>query len=507
MTGNDSRPWSTGNGKTGKDTPPGKTGTDARRATPERRDEGHDPEAEALRQFTAIGTISGPARSRKRPPEADVKRPRPDSTPETDSKCTRKSTDAPSVRPSNVDKVVRQAAEEWLASHPIKANAKTRERYRRVADRIEASGEGPEAATNPNTFQGRRAAVFLRIAEELEWWLQGGGDPAVAKLLLAEAVRLEALKWSAVKPAKPTARRSKANLSDLPAGWKAIMFEKATERMRLPLTLLEISGMRPEEIGRPTGVEVALIGSEGRWIRFRFAFEGAKTGAGHGIAAGHPTGWQRRETVVDAVGERAEWLAGAVAASGGGLLFREDADHVKDNVRSLAKRLWPRRKAETRPSAYSYRHSFSAQQKATGTDAATLAVAMRAAAWSWVRLSMSSIRRMSSKAGRTRPAILAAATRARRGSAVIVDRLISLSPSRPWRQSGTRIRRWYRPPLRVRCCALGMAAAGPDGWSTSVVHSSVPGGHNSLISLEDSRIRRWRPHGDSKKAIIETLLH
>lgn len=379
MTGNDSRPWSTGNGKTGKDTPPGKTGTDARRATPERRDEGHDPEAEALRQFAALATISGPARSRKRPPEADVKRPRPDSTPETDSKCTRKSTDAPSVRPSNVDnvdKVVRQAAEEWLASHPIKANAKTRERYRRVADRIEASGEGPEAATNPNTFQGRRAAVFLRIAEELEWWLQGGGDPAVAKLLLAEAVRLEALKWSAVKPAKPTARRSKANLSDLPAGWKAIMFEKATERMRLPLTLLEISGMRPEEVGRPTGVEVALIGSEGRWIRFRFAFEGAKTGAGHGIAAGHPTGWQRRETVVDAVGERAEWLAGAVAASGGGLLFREDADHVKDNVRSLAKRLWPRRKAETRPSAYSYRHSFSAQQKATGTDAATLAVAM-----------------------------------------------------------------------------------------------------------------------------------
>lgn len=377
MAGTDSRPWSAGNGKAGKDTPAGKAGTHARRST--RRDEGLDPEAEALRQFAALGTLSGPARSGKRPPEADAKRPRPDSTPETDSKRTRKTTDTQGFRPSNVDnvdKVVRQAAEEWLASHPIRANATTRERYRRIADRIEASGDGPEAATNPNTFQGRRAAVFLRITEQLEWWLQGGWDSAVAEVLLAEAVRLEALKWSAVKPATPTSRRSKANLSDLPSGWKAKMFARATERLRLVLALLEIGGMRPEEIGRSTGVEVALIGSEGRWIRFRLAFEGAKTGAGHGIATGHPTGWQRRETVVDAIGERAEWLAEAVAASGGTLLFREEANRVKDNVRSLAKRLWPRRKAETRPSAYSYRHAFSAAQKQAGTDAATLAVAM-----------------------------------------------------------------------------------------------------------------------------------
>lgn len=377
MAGKDSRPWSARNGNAGKNTPPGETGTDARRPTLERGDE--DPEAEALRQFAALGTLSGPARTGKRPPEADAKRPRPDSTPETDSKRARKTSNTQGLHPSNVDnvdKVVRQAAEEWLASHPIRANAKTRERYRKASDRMEATGMGPETATNASTFQGRKAAAFLRIAEQLEWWLQGGGVAAEAASLLAEAARLEALKWSTVKPAKPTSRRSKANLSDLPSGWKAKMFERATERLRLVLALLEIGGMRPEEIGRSTGVEVALIESEGRRIRFRFAFEGAKTGEGHGIGAGHPTGWQRRETVVDAVGERAEWLAEAVAASGGVLLFREGADHVKDNVRSLAKRLWPRRKAETRPSAYSYRHAFSAAQKQAGTDAATLAVAM-----------------------------------------------------------------------------------------------------------------------------------
>lgn len=283
--------------------------------------------------------------------------------------------------PPNVDNVdkgdaLRRDAREWLETHPILANAKTKARYRRVAGMMDRTGEDPETATNPNTFQGRRAAAFLRIAEELQRWLDEGGDPDHVGSLLERAAELATLTWSAIKPAKPTSRRSKANLSDMPPGWKEKMFERATERLRLPLALLEIGGMRPEEIGRPAGVEVTLVASEGEGVRFRLFFEGAKVGEGHGIAAGHPTGWQWRELVVEAVGERADWLAEAVAVAGGTLLYRTDSEHLKDNVRSLAKRLWPRRKAENRPSAYSYRHSFSAQQKATGTDAATLAMAM-----------------------------------------------------------------------------------------------------------------------------------
>ena len=359
------------------------------RAMTSRRGDGNsDPETEALRIFKALSphwtpapAASNPSRQGLRSPQADPQRSERDSTPEAESTRTRNPADAQGLHPSNVDNVdkvaaIRRAAEEWLKCHPIRANAKTRERYRRVADRMEASSEGPEASTNPNTFQGRKAAAFMRVAERLKRWLREGGDFTVAEASLERAAELAALKWSAIKPAKPTSRRSKANLSDLPAGWKERMFASATERLRPALSLLEIGGMRPEEIGRPAGVEVTMPPAKGTRLRFRFVFEGAKTGEGHGVAAGHPTGWQVREIVVDSIGERAEWLAGAVAAAGGVFRFRENPDHVKDNVRSLAKRLWSRRKAETRPSAYSYRHAFSAAQKAAGTDAATLAVAM-----------------------------------------------------------------------------------------------------------------------------------
>lgn len=380
MTGKDSRPWSTGHENAGNDASAETTGSRARKPEPGRRDEDYDPEAEALRQFAALGTLWGPARSGKRPAKAGTRRPEPNSTPEADSSRARGPTTTHGLHPSNVDNVdkvdaIRLAAETWLASHPIRANAKSRARYRKVADRMEATGKGPEVSTNASTFQGRKAAAFLRIAEELERWLDEGGDPDHAESLLKHAAELATLTWSAVKPAKPTTRRSKVNLSDMPPGWKERMFERATNRLRLPVVLLEIGGMRPEEIGRPAGVEITLLTSD-KDVRFRISFQGAKVGDGHGIAAGHPTGWQWRELVIEATGERAEWLADAVSASGGTLLYRTNSERLKDSVRSLAKRIWPRRKAENRPSAYSYRHAFSSAQKAAGTDAATLAVAM-----------------------------------------------------------------------------------------------------------------------------------
>lgn len=342
------------------------------------QDQGFNPEAEALLMLEALSPGWRPAATAVRPNRQGLLHRNRKTAAEAEAARMRNPTEAQGLRPSNVDKgdAVRRAAEEWLASHPVRANARTRERYRRLAEMMERTGEGPETATNPNTFQGRRAAAFLWIAEELERWLNENGDHGRAESLLERAAELATLKWSAIKPAKPTVRRSKANLSALPPDWKTRMFERATDRLRLPLTLLEIGGMRPEEIGRPAGVEVALEASGGKGVRFRFFFEGAKVGGGHGIAAGYLTGWNWRELVVDAIGDRADWLAAVVTEAGGTLSYQTDADRLKDSVRSLAKRLWPRRKAESRPSAYSYRHAFSAQQKAAGTDAATLAVAM-----------------------------------------------------------------------------------------------------------------------------------
>lgn len=345
------------------------------------QDEGFDPEADALLMLEALSPGWTSATAAGRPDRQRLPHRNRETTTEAESAHTRDSKSFSRVPPSNVDNVdmadaLRRAARGWLEAHPIRANAKTKARYRRLAGMMERTGEGPETATNANTFQGRKAATFLRIAEGLQQWLDEGGDPDHAESLLKRAAELTSLTWSAVKPAKPTSRRSKANLSDMPPGWKEKMFERATERLRLPLALLEIGGMRPEEIGRPAGVEVALVASKGDCVRFRLFFEGAKVGEGHGIAAGHPTGWQWRELVVEAIGERADWLVEVVVVVGGALSYRTDAERLKDSVRSLAKRIWPRRKAENRPSAYSYRHSFSAQQKAAGTDAATLAMAM-----------------------------------------------------------------------------------------------------------------------------------
>lgn len=347
----------------------------------------NNPEAEALRIFEtlypAMKPTTAPAHANDPviPKSGKFPQRRENATTEAEAAREQDPKGSGTLLPSNVDNVdkrdtLRQAIGEWEASHPIRANARTKARYRRLAEMMERTGESPETSTNANTFQGRKAATFLWIAEELQRWLDEGGDPDHAESLLERAAGLAALTWSAIKPAKPTSRRSKANLSDLPPDWKEKMFERATERLRLPIVLLEIGGMRPEEVGRPTGVEVALMACEGDGFRFRLFLEGAKVGEGHGIAARHPTGWQWRELVVEAIGERADWLAEVVAVAGGALSYRTDAERLKDSVRSLAKRIWPRRKAENRPSAYSYRHSFSAQQKAAGTDAATLAMAM-----------------------------------------------------------------------------------------------------------------------------------
>lgn len=347
----------------------------------------NNPEAEALRIFEtlypAMKPTTAPAHANDPviPKSGKFPQRRENATTEAEAARKQDSKGSGSLLPSNVDNVdkrnaLRQAIGEWAASHPIRANARTKARYRRLAEMMERTGESPETSTNANTFQGRKAATFLRIAEELQRWLDEGGDPDHAESLLERAAGLAALTWSAIKPAKPTSRRSKANLSDLPPDWKEKMFERATERLRLPLVLLEIGGMRPEETGRPAGVQVSLVAHDGDGVRFRLLFEGAKVGEGHGVAAGNLTGWQRRELLIDVVGDRADWLAEVVSAAGGTLSYRADASHLKDNVRSLAKRIWPRRKTQNRPSAYSYRHSFSAQQKAAGTDAATLAVAM-----------------------------------------------------------------------------------------------------------------------------------
>lgn len=342
----------------------------------------NDPEAEALRMLEALYLGMKPTTASECANGSNIQEsgnfPLRHMETTAEAARTRDSKGLGRFPPSNVDKgdALRRAAREWLETHPIRANTRTRERYRRVAEMMERTGERPETTTNPNTFQGRRAAAFLWIAEGLERWLDKGSDPSHAETLLERAAELAALTWSAIKPPKPTSRRSKANLSALPPDWKTRMFERATDRLRLPLVLLEIGGMRPEEVGCPTGIEVVLVASEGKGVRFRLSFEGAKVGEGHGLAAGYLTGWYWRELVVDAVGDRADWLAAVVTEAGGALSYQTDTERLKDNTRSLAKRIWPRRKAENRPSAYSYRHSFSAQQKTAGTDAATLAVAM-----------------------------------------------------------------------------------------------------------------------------------
>lgn len=347
----------------------------------------NNPEAEALRIFEtlypAMKPTTAPAHANDPviPKNGKFPQRRENATTKAEAAREQDPKGSGTLLPSNVDNVdkrgaLRQAIGEWAAFHPIRANARTKARYRRLAEMMERTGESPETSTNANTFQGRKAATFLWIAEELQRWLDEGGDPDHAESLLERAAGLAALTWSAIKPAKPTARRSKANLSDLPPDWKEKMFERATERLRLPLVLLEIGGMRPEEIGRPAGVQVSLVAHDGDGVRFRLLFEGAKVGEGHGVAAGNLTGWQRRELLVDVVGDRADWLAEVVTAAGGTLSYRADASHLKDNVRSLAKRIWPRRKAENRPSTYSYRHAFSSTQKAAGTDPAMLAIAM-----------------------------------------------------------------------------------------------------------------------------------
>lgn len=73
------------------------------------------------------------------------------------------------------------------------------------------------------------------------------------------------------------------------------------------------------------------------------------------------------------------------------------------------------------------------------------------AVMSWtVRESTSIKSSMSPNATSTRPAMMAASGLARLGSDVPVVRRISLSPRGRWRQSGTRTRRKYLPPRRMR---------------------------------------------------------
>ena len=137
------------------------------------QDQGFNPEAEAMRMLEALypSMRQTTTASECTAIQKSGKFPQRHMGTTTEAETARKQYSKGFDRfpPPNVDNVdkgdaLRRAAREWLETHPIRANAKTKARYRRVAGMMERMGEAPETATNANTFQGRKAATFLRIA-------------------------------------------------------------------------------------------------------------------------------------------------------------------------------------------------------------------------------------------------------------------------------------------------------------------------------------------------------
>jgi integrase len=234
---------------------------------------------------------------------------------------------------------------------------RTRQQYEKTARRYFDRPEDALLTSSKGTYYSRKAALIFVAAHrfltalEINDQLNALKSARVLKLFFTHTDGPTALAAGSICPidAKPKVGKRKS-LRGLPQDWRTQMVDAAPSTCRDWILLLAVAGVRPEEIAK--GIKVEPI--EGG---VRLTIQGAKIDRGHG----------QPERIIAVDGS----LALLLAQGGSRTIEAPSANAVSIAAGRLGRKVFGERRSHL-VSAYSFRHQFASDLKASGLDGVTV---------------------------------------------------------------------------------------------------------------------------------------
>lgn len=166
----------------------------------------------------------------------------------------------------------------------------------------------------------------------------------------------------------PRSHSKRLTLATLPKDWRAQIWDnlELDSKHRLAIAVLGCCGCRPAELERGSeiepGVKVERV-DEG----LLFTIRGVKTKGGE-------FGQSERKITTAIESVESTYIATVLAEVNGVLWVQAKARPLKDAVRRVSQRTWPKRRYHVSP--YCYRHQFAADMKSEGQSIEDIAKAL-----------------------------------------------------------------------------------------------------------------------------------
>ncbi len=241
---------------------------------------------------------------------------------------------------------------------PRKVSERTRQHYQKTADLYFDHPEEALQTVSKATYYARKAALIFVAAERMvaaikvEDLLNALKSARVLRRFFTYTDGPAALAAGSTCPIIAKAKVGKRkSLRGLPLDWREkLVAEAPSTSCREWMLLMAVAGVRPEEIAK--GIEVKSI-SGGVQLKIK----GAKIDRGHG----------QPERVIAVHGP----LALLLAANGERTIKSPSANSVSVAAGRLGRKVFGERRSNP-VSAYSFRHQFASDLKASGLDGETV---------------------------------------------------------------------------------------------------------------------------------------
>lgn len=166
----------------------------------------------------------------------------------------------------------------------------------------------------------------------------------------------------------PRSHSKRHTIAKLAKDWRAQIWDnlEVDSKYRLAIAVLACCGCRPSELERGSeiepGVKIERV-DEG----LQFTIRGVKTKGGE-------FGQSERKITIAIESAESAYLATVLAEANGTLWVQAKARPLKDAMRRVSQRVWPKRKNHVSP--YCYRHQFAADMKSDGQSIEDIAKAL-----------------------------------------------------------------------------------------------------------------------------------
>ncbi|NQW95144.1 MAG: site-specific integrase [Polaromonas sp.] len=245
------------------------------------------------------------------------------------------------------------AIEYMQTESPRKVNDRTRQHYQKTAELYFDCPEEALRTTSKATYYARKAALIFVAADRMLAAIKNSDlfsalkSARVLRRFFTYSNGPTALAAGSVCPIPAKAKVGKRkSLRGLPDDWRAQLVAAAPFSCREWILLLAVGGVRPEEIAMGVQVQPTDGG-------VHLTIRGAKTDRGHG----------QPERVVAVDGP----LALLLAEGGARTISATSANSVSVAAGRLGRKVFGERRSNL-VSAYSFRHQFASDLKASGLD-------------------------------------------------------------------------------------------------------------------------------------------